>query len=141
MQIYVGAKWEEKPRVRALYARLRAAGHVITHDWTQENDEGLLGNARLRYHLTCAGQDIHAVIRAELVVILPHPQGKGMYAELGAALALQRPILIVGDSETAGEWCIFLRHWLCQWVPDEDALLEALKKPIEDYYLWQSVHE
>jgi len=34
MRVYVAAKLEEKDVVRQAYARLRAAGHEISHDWT-----------------------------------------------------------------------------------------------------------
>lgn len=111
--------------MRLILDDLRAAGHVVTHDWTVCDDSGLAGAALAEYHARCAFEDLEGVRRADAVVVLPHPDGKGLYCELGAALALGKPIIVVGDALDCHT--IFLRHPLCRWVATDEEIVPVLE--------------
>lgn len=89
MRVFVSAQLADADRARQLYRRLVRAGHTITHDWTRTD------TIRGGYseHSAEAGRraarDIIGVLQADAYVILTDNQdcGKGMYVELGAALA------------------------------------------------------
>lgn len=94
MRIYVAGKWEEKERVREVMAQLVAAGHAITHDWTQEPD------ASCEQDLTDHAEwDVGGVLEADAFVgvfekKLPY---SGAATELGMAIACDIPIYIMGN--------------------------------------------
>ena len=105
MRIYVAGKFEEKEAVRAVQASCRAMGWKITHDWTHEVGlpAGSTADEVQRFHARCALEDLRGAISADVVVVLLHPAGKGLWVELGAALAMGVPVIAVGDSN-----CVFL---------------------------------
>ena len=99
LKIYVAGKLEDKDRVRVIQAMLRNAGHEITVDWTTNSQ-----NSRVQ-----AIKDLRGVADADILVAvfekdLPY---KGTYVELGAALALGKPVYILGPNARK---CIFLKH-------------------------------
>lgn len=99
LKVYVASKFEEKERVREVMNLLRAVGHEITHDWTQVE----------QFTRLAAMKDLRGVTDADVLVgIFEKPlKYKGAYVELGAALALGKPVYILGD---AARKCIFLKH-------------------------------
>lgn len=82
--------------VRNVQEQLRKAGHTITHDWTRNEtgDNMLAGDKDKLADIVETGRraqlDIQGVIDADVYVMCTDntKAGKGMYAELGAALAL-----------------------------------------------------
>jgi hypothetical protein len=102
MKVFVSGQIGDKNAVRDAYKALRGAGMSITHDWTQTDDIGdKLENAEESGRR--AALDISGVVDADLYVLMSGNEevGKGMYVELGAALALReatgRPeVCIVG---------------------------------------------
>lgn len=99
LAIYVAGKFEEAPRVQKVMDRLIDAGHWVTYDWTEQEQ------ASPRQAIL----DLSGVAGADVVVFvfekdLPY---RGTYAELGAALALGKPVYILGH---AGDACIFTKH-------------------------------
>ena len=101
LKIYVAGKYEEKERIREVMNILRGVGHTITVDWTEDAQ-----NTRQQ-----AIKDLRGVADADIYVgvfekDLPY---KGALVELGAALALGKPVYILGDAVHVKN-CIFLRH-------------------------------
>lgn len=103
MKVFVSAQLKDARAVRLLYTHLTNAGHTITHDWTQTD----LIPGVYSEHSEEAGRraslDINGVLDADAYVILTNNRacGKGMYVELGAALAQSvhgrlRHVAIVG---------------------------------------------
>lgn len=110
MHVYVAAKYEEKEHlVPEIYDWLREAGHKITHDWTNEDDDKVKPDQLNAYHTQCAIDDIDGVMRADALVLLPHERGKGLYVELGVAFARKIPV-ICWRYEGELPDCIFLVH-------------------------------
>lgn len=95
MNIYVATKFEEGNSARKVMEQLREQGHHITHDWTNENSEGLQDAELEAYLLKCAKADLKGVEDCDLLLLLNHPHGKGMFTELGFAIALKKDIIVV----------------------------------------------
>ena len=102
MKVFVSGQLGEKAAVRRAYGKLRAAGLEVTHDWTRTDNIGDKLLAREESGKRAA-LDIQGVIEADVYVLLSDNRevGKGMYVELGAALAMKsttgRPdVFIVG---------------------------------------------
>jgi len=127
MKVYVAAKFEEKDRVRLIYKRCRENGLEVTCDWTVEDDTGMVGEERRAYHQKCAQADLDGVRNCDVLILLPHEHGKGMYFEMGAAIALGKRVIVVGqDSDDSHKPCIFCKLPQVKWMPDIwGAIIEA----------------
>lgn len=106
-KVFVSGQVDDVDRVREVYKKLELAGFVITHDWTV-SDVILSGREAKLKNTKEAGlraeKDINGVVDADVYILLSDNEkvGKGMYAELGAALALHKgsgtpDIYIVGS--------------------------------------------
>jgi len=102
VKVFVSSQIGEKEAVRKAYAAFAGAGMSITHDWTTTD---CIGDKLRRPDEAGrrAKLDIDGVCRSDVYVLLSGNRevGKGMYVELGAALALHeresRPeIFVVG---------------------------------------------
>ena len=93
MNFFVSGQIEDVQHIRIVMDAITATGHVITHDWTA-SDTMLGGREEKLKNLEETGRrakaDIDGVISADVYVLSSNNQqvGKGMYVELGAALAL-----------------------------------------------------
>lgn len=90
MKVYVAGNFRERERIRAVMDELERAGHVITHDWT---GEGVTLPQRSRQEI--AIDDIQGVRDAEALVLVDAERGWGMYVEMGVAVALGLPIVVI----------------------------------------------
>lgn len=93
MRIYVAAKWGEatNARARQVMDELRAAGHKITYDWTQDPGEGPQQ----------AMKDLNGVLTADIFVVIAEATDVvycGTICELGMALAQGMPIYMLGNA-------------------------------------------
>jgi hypothetical protein len=103
MKIYVASSFARKPDVRAMHELLRAEGHEITYDWTDEDASGLEGDALHAALLGGAQRDIAGIREANLLVVLHDDRGRGMATEFGIALERSVPIIVVGARVNFGE--------------------------------------
>jgi hypothetical protein len=83
MKFYVSAKWTEYELVGRIQLLLQQNGHEITEDWTQRAfkrnyDEYTNSGDH-------ASDEIHAIRNADVVLHLSDGDGKGKYADVGAA--------------------------------------------------------
>jgi hypothetical protein len=127
MRVYVATNFARATLARAVMTTLEQDGHVITHDWTGENAAGKSGDELARYLQRCAIQDFSGVRRCQVLVVLNHPQGRGMFVEVGIALALGKIVLVVGPSMAE---CIFYAMAQCihvETVADIAGALAALE--------------
>ena len=90
MQIFVSGQIHEIAKVRRAFAVLRRAGATISYDWTRTDRVA----DKIVQREECgrrAVHDIEGVLDADVYILLSDNRqvGKGMYAELGAALALK----------------------------------------------------
>jgi hypothetical protein len=97
MKIFVSGQIDDIANVRSVQSKLVAAGHTITHDWTRnETGDKMLAKPEdklrdIQETGRRAELDINGVVDCDAYVICTDNEkvGKGMYVELGAALALQ----------------------------------------------------
>lgn len=129
MKLYVAGKFEERARVSQFIHAARIEGHTITHDWTHETSEGLTGNERRTYLRSCAEDDRRGAQACEVLVVFHHPRGRGLFVELGLALAARKPVILVGweDTEEDISPCIFYYLHEVIFVKSERGALDALK--------------
>lgn len=89
MKVFVSGQIGEKDRIREIYSRLQEEGLVITHDWTRTDDLAVTDKFSPEAGERAA-KDIGGVCDADIYIVVTDNEkcGKGMYVELGAALAL-----------------------------------------------------
>lgn len=90
MKVFVSGQIQEKKRIREVFRVLESRGCSITHDWTRTDNI----DDKLRARAECglrAEKDIDGVVDCDVYLLMSDNSsvGKGMYVELGAALALR----------------------------------------------------
>jgi nucleoside 2-deoxyribosyltransferase len=106
MKVYVAAKFEEKELAKSMMDAVEEAGFTITHDWTAEAEPDAMPEDEAReYLIDCARKDMSGVCRADVLIVAPHIRGKGLFVEMGMALALGIPIIVINSLPAS--WCIF----------------------------------
>lgn len=101
MRFYVASRFEDFRRARAAIAALTEHGHEVTYDWTLMADEYPAGGreASRQVNLEQAGRDLDGVRGADFVLVLVSETGGcGMWIEMGAALALEIPLVLSGPA-------------------------------------------
>ena len=99
MKVYFSTTSSDLERARELMEVLVYAGHEITYDWTQGFErEPEMSDREMTER---ADADIDGVHRADAVVVAMHPkmeeQMTGAAIEIGAAFALDKPVIVVED--------------------------------------------
>lgn len=107
MKFFISGQINDTATIKEQMQRVIAAGHEITHDWTDEDVFLGTREAKLAQPDEAgyrADLDLKGVIDSDVYVLSSNNEqvGKGMYAELGAALALHqvngKPLVyIVGE--------------------------------------------
>lgn len=90
MKIYLASSFLNKDSARQAMNMLEDAGHIIVTDWTTHeptNDVNVLANESV--------EDLEGVKDADVFILL-WPGRMGSNAELGAALVLGKPCILVG---------------------------------------------
>ena len=128
MICYLAGAFSERPRVRAMMARLREAGITISHDWTADPPPGVTSDAELtsEQRLKLAHEDLDGVILAEVVWLLaPTERGScGSWVEFGHALGRSGITTIVSGPEWRRS--IFTELADYRFESDEKALVALL---------------
>lgn len=108
MKIYVATRLANVEAARSINRALIAAGHEITYDWTDHPEA-----TKTDEHMEAVSvKELDGVRAAEFVVAIL-PGGRGTHAEIGAALVLGKPVLIVGQKSAfmeGGYPCAFHHH-------------------------------
>lgn len=132
MKVFVSGQIEEKQSTRIAYLELEEAGCTITHDWTRADSIGSVVDNKDEA-ASRAEKDIRGVLDADLYILMSDNVhvGKGMYAELGAAIALKEKtgsprIVTVGKRNHPS---IFYFHPAVEHFDSMDELIQTLAKP------------
>lgn len=108
-RFYLSASYDRRHDVALLANVLRGYGWQWTFDWTQceEINEEVFREV--------AGREIEAIREADLVIVLL-PGGRGTHVEMGAALALEKPVVLYTDYRLEPEMhsCPFYWHPLVE---------------------------
>jgi len=103
MRLYVSGAWAHRHAVRRLVAKLEAAGHTITYDWTRA---GVPGVPQPRTDAAITGIKLRRIAAASLagiqaadafVALMDHPTYpyRGTLSELGVAFGAGVPVFIL----------------------------------------------
>lgn len=89
MKIYVAGALADVEAVQQVQAEVVANGHELTLDWTRGPDSALIEySSATDVARRVARDDLQAVLDADaLLVVATEHDGRGMFVELGAALA------------------------------------------------------
>ena len=94
MKFFISGQIGDAPNIKDIMNKVIDAGHEITHDWTAA--DAFLGGSQDKLSNPeesgrRAQADILGVVACDVYVLSSDNEnvGKGMYAELGAALALR----------------------------------------------------
>lgn len=130
MKFYIATRYSTvrlRNKTITLRDELEKHGHEMTFDWTntpslrpyEENEVDAAKYAEI---------DIQAAVDADIFILLPCPDGTGMYVEYGAAIAshLLRGtprIFILGDNKNCS---MFNYHPAAEWVDSLEEILTLL---------------
>lgn len=92
LRFYIGTGWENRELAREVAAKLQSAGWKQTYDWTHHTED----DDRKKIAIV----ELGAIQRADIVIILL-PGGRGTHIELGAALAIGKPVVIWAEDTDA----------------------------------------
>lgn len=134
MNVYVAAPLSLWAEARRTMEVLRGLGHVITHDWTKGAEAYFVGD-RSEKGVDIATACIDAVVAASLVFVILSTTvpTQGLWCEIGAALALRRPVIVYlpdlppfGQVEAFLERAAFLHHPLCRVIGGYNRAIGAI---------------
>lgn len=112
MKFFVSGKVGDESNARKLMSLLRHAGHEITFDWTSiAHLRPYEQNARASRE--AALLETHGVKEADVLVIVVHDMGVGMFVELGIAIGAGIPVRVVTSQESP---TMFFHHPLVKRV-------------------------
>lgn len=124
MKFYVSGKIGVEDGVREVMKALRDAGHEITFDWPnvphlKPYDEK---------PATCqeaAILETNAVKEADVLILIPHDRGVGMYVEFGIAIGSEVPVRVITKY---GSKTMFFYHPLVKKVNSVEEVIEEFSK-------------
>lgn len=92
-KVFVSGQLDEAEKIKDAYQKLKDAGHEITHDWTESDIFLSSPKLKMANRAECglrAEKDINGVVQCDVYILFADNKkaGKGMYVELGAAIAL-----------------------------------------------------
>lgn len=96
MRVYISGLWESRERIARWGPIFRAAGHEVTSSWLEEGGVGR-GCDILQEQMT-SGKDIQEIASSDLLVVDTFDVDAygGREVEVGIALALHIPVVVVG---------------------------------------------
>jgi hypothetical protein len=120
MKFFVSGKVGVESDVRSVMKAIREAGHEITFDWTtidhlRPYDENATAcrDAALKESL--------GVKDADVLIVISHDRGVGMYVELGIAIGCGVPVRVVTNVESR---TMFFHHPLVKKVDSIEQILK-----------------
>jgi nucleoside 2-deoxyribosyltransferase len=121
MRIYLASNFASQARIRTVRNDLRALGHTITSSWLAERGAQSF-ELRPENGERYATRDLGEIVTSDLLIIDTHEQSNtgGREVEYGAALALGKPVWIVGPSRNV--FHTVARRSFDSWAECYDAL-------------------
>jgi hypothetical protein len=115
LKIYLSAAWTRRPELQRYAEELRAMGHEVTASWLSvapdwTADDGHRMQAPPATRAALIARDLADVAGGAVFVAFAEPEGSPYvrgtrHGELGAALAWEKTVLLVGEREEN------LLHW------------------------------
>lgn len=120
MKFYVSGKLGDIWITKDVIEALRAAGHEITVDWTKlPSLKPYDINAEASQK--AAVEEAQGVKEADVLVLIPHDRGIGMYVEFGIALGSGIPVRVITKYESKS---MFFHHPLVKRISSIEELIE-----------------
>lgn len=113
MNLYVAGRWSDRQVVRNIMMALTKAGHHITLDWTNGEDNFAPKHLRM-----VSWNDVLAIKKSEalIMVFTGEHEYRGSLVEMGIALSQLLPIYFIGKVPQRLKKCPFIYH---PWVKGE----------------------
>lgn len=122
MRIYIASR--DQAAGRRLRDLLLSVGHTVASRWLDIEGYVSLSEDEA-YKRSASVSDIQDVRESDLLILRSEPDGAfvlgGKHVETGVALALERPVIVLGQPENVFHW-----HPLVTVVSDEKELLDKL---------------
>ena len=96
MKIYTASKLANAEAVNVFNGLLKQAGFEVTYEWATH---GYIDNSDSELKRKVAQNEMEGVAKADYLVVL-HPGGFGTHIEIGVALAMNIPIIMIGFDKT-----------------------------------------
>ncbi len=142
-KFYLGSKFEEAPRAKALIDALTALGHTVTFDWTGEFFAAQAGKVHTPEEIKAnAKKDRRGVVEAEALILLNHPKIRGGMAEFGGAYMREPPIPCFVVSHPDADHCIFFADEdVVERCFDDAQVIDHFRSldPVRDFWKRRSV--
>ena len=110
MKFYIATRLENAANHNLLRDLMVEQGHSITYDWTVHGPVWREGAERIR---EVSELELKGVADANVCLVLM-PGGRGTHVELGIALGLQKPCLVISENAqelmATSETCAFYHH-------------------------------
>ncbi len=129
MNVYLATKFTNAEGFQAVKKLLEDNGHTLTHDLSQEDASKVPEAERPAYLQKCAMADAEGISRADCFILLAVPNMVGAMTELGIALGLGVPIIILGAFQEGNQNNIFYHLPVCgvfQHLKTTDAMIRIL---------------
>lgn len=111
LNIYISGKWSHKNIIKPFIEAYQKEGFNITHDWTRVEDIDKKSDKELSKY---AKLDIESIAKADILVIIisdPKYTYRGTCVELGAAIALNKSIIIIDlCNQSNFSYNLFTKH-------------------------------
>lgn len=127
MNVYVASKFQRKEDVRALQKALVENGHAISADWTTHEYADVPKEELPAFLRKCAMEDLWGVLDADMLVLLPDETAGAHFTELGIALGLCIPVIVMGHDPEKHARNIFYNLSALVFVKDIEGVLGAIK--------------
>lgn len=126
--VYVAGAWTHREEIDAIIEVWKQQGIRITHEWTKTEEQSSM--------TTAAINDIQGVRDAKFVVAIMDDRKyayRGTFSEMGAALALGKPVLIYNpfhanndEKSIYGASNVFYWHPLCMHFTHIESVFEYI---------------
>lgn len=100
MRVYLASSYTRKEELQGYAAQLKSAGFEVTSRWLREKHGAHVQQHELtrRFNRETSQKDLIDINRSDLFVIFTRPEKErgGMFVEMGWALHMGLPVVIVG---------------------------------------------
>ena len=141
--VYLAARYSRHPEMRVYRDILEDYGFNVNARWIEDNNHEMeYINGPSDFNLKCAREDFEDIREADvLVTFTEHPDEfsdrptGGRHVELGWALALEKPVHVIGPRENVFYYYDGIRVWdnwasyLQSYVKPHYALSERMVRP------------
>lgn len=120
--VYIGSSLLNVNRTRYFIAKFNDLGIGITYDWTKHGQ--LFDPVELT---KCAAAEINGVRECDVFFML-QPGRSGTHCELGMAIALHKPIIILEDCDVLEEKAFYYAPTVQRFTDESSAVAAVLSE-------------